>query len=182
MTEIPNNFSLVVACDETGGIGRQGMLPWRIPEDLSYFRKLTRTAPEGQRNAIIMGRKTWLSLPKRPLPDRLNIVISTTLDTVSTEYKIFKDLNTALEWLKHQCDLHHVYVIGGGILYQDALLHPACQQVFLTQIQGVFECDVHFPIDMLKASYRLVTKGVMKSFDDSCRTITYSFDKYTRNT
>ena len=65
------NIELIWAQDENGGIGKNGKLPWHISEDLQNFKKITAGFP------IIMGRKTWESLPKKPLPERRNIVIKT---------------------------------------------------------------------------------------------------------
>ena len=74
--------SLVVAATRDGGIGRKGVLPWKLRGDLAFFRKLTTSVPEGCEgvvvNAVLMGRKTWESIPDRlrPLPGRLNVVLS----------------------------------------------------------------------------------------------------------
>ena len=76
-------FSVVVAaCKQTRGIGAGGKLPWRLRGDMQYFKQLTRsTRNASKRNAVIMGRKTWQSIPEklRPLADRLNVVISASL-------------------------------------------------------------------------------------------------------
>ena len=71
-------FSLVVAADQENGIGKGGKLPWRLPGEMAYFKRLTTEAPAGRRNAVIMGRKTYESIqPKyRPLTDRFNMVLS----------------------------------------------------------------------------------------------------------
>ena len=73
-------FSLVVAMDEERGIGKQGTLAWRLPADLKHFKEITTEVKDMKKqNAVIMGRKTWESLPEkfRPLPQRLNIVVTT---------------------------------------------------------------------------------------------------------
>ena len=72
-------FQVVVAATKTWGIGAGGALPWRLPGDLRHFRELTaRTADPGKLNAVVMGRRTWDSLPPkfRPLPGRVNVVLS----------------------------------------------------------------------------------------------------------
>ena len=71
-------FAIVVAADEQLGIGRNGTLPWKLPAEMARFKRVTSEAPEGQRNAVIMGRKTYESIPPkfRPLPGWLNIVLS----------------------------------------------------------------------------------------------------------
>ena len=71
-------FSIIVAADEARGIGRLGDLPWKLPGDMAYYKRTTTAAPEGQQNAVIMGRKTFESIPRkfRPLKQRLNIVVT----------------------------------------------------------------------------------------------------------
>lgn len=78
-------LTLVVAATRTNGIGQGALLPWRLPLELAYFARITKNAPPGQINHVIMGRKTWESIPKkrRPLVDRINIIV-----THNTEYDL----------------------------------------------------------------------------------------------
>merc|ERR1711972_1237626 len=71
-------ISVIVATTQKGGIGKDGTIPWKLPEDMGHFKKVTTAAPHGKINAVIMGRKTWDSIPVnfRPLPDRINVVLS----------------------------------------------------------------------------------------------------------
>jgi dihydrofolate reductase len=71
-------LSIIVAATATNGIGINGGLPWRLPREMAYFARITSQAPAGQTNAVIMGRKTWESIPSkfRPLSNRLNIILS----------------------------------------------------------------------------------------------------------
>jgi len=71
-------LTLIVAATKTNGIGQNARLPWRLPKEMAYFVRITSNAPEGHSNAVIMGRNTWESIPKkfRPLPNRVNIVTS----------------------------------------------------------------------------------------------------------
>ena len=71
-------LTLIVAATISNGIGQSSRLPWRLPQEMAYFARVTSSAPEGARNAVVMGRKTWESIPGkfRPLRDRLNVVIS----------------------------------------------------------------------------------------------------------
>ena len=73
---------VIVAATKANGIGVNGRLPWRLPGDMAYFARITSNAPEGYTNAVIMGRKTWESIPLkfRPLPKRVNLVISRNCD------------------------------------------------------------------------------------------------------
>jgi len=76
------SLTIIVAATASNGIGLLGKLPWRLPKEIKYFAQVTSHAPEGLQNAVIMGRNTWESIPKkfRPLPGRLNVVITTRKD------------------------------------------------------------------------------------------------------
>src|SRR5689334_4792565 len=77
-------FSIIVAVDEQFGIGRNKLLPWNIPGDMKHFKEITTRSSEGKQNFVIMGRKTWDSIPEkfRPLPGRVNCVLSRDLQMV----------------------------------------------------------------------------------------------------
>ena len=72
------SFAIVVAADEARGIGAGNTLPWKLPTEMAYFKRVTTVAPPGRQNAVVMGRKTYESIPGkfRPLRDRLNVVLS----------------------------------------------------------------------------------------------------------
>ncbi len=139
-------FDIVVAVDNRGGIGKNNLIPWRLPDDLRYFRKLTTTASDGKINAVIMGRKTWDSLPDkwRPLKNRLNIVLSRSTLSLPAGVESARSLAEAMEIAA----AHHVercFVIGGAQIYEEALAHPELQVVHLTRLEADFDCDVFFP-------------------------------------
>jgi dihydrofolate reductase len=140
-------FALVVAADQQGGIGRNGDLPWQLPGDMSYFRKLT----TGQgANAVIMGRKTWDSIPTRfrPLQNRLNVVLSRSQPDLPDGVLLAHSLEQALQQLatsNAERPLEHIFVIGGGKVYAEALARTHCRQVFLTRVEGNFDCDTFLP-------------------------------------
>ena len=79
------SLTLIVAATRTNGIGKGSVLPWRLPLEMAYFARVTKMAPVGQTNVVIMGRKTWESIPKkrRPLVDRMNVVL-----TSNTQYNL----------------------------------------------------------------------------------------------
>lgn len=135
------NFNLVVGCSKNKGIGKDGVLPWKIPDDLRHFKEVT-TAGRIE-NTVIMGRKTWLSIPDkfRPLPGRKNIVISSTLE--SENCIIAKSFEEAL-----QNSTGLIFVIGGSQLFESALspeYRRFCDQIYLTRIGVNFDCDTFFP-------------------------------------
>uniref|UniRef100_A0A7C9ECN4 dihydrofolate reductase n=1 Tax=Opuntia streptacantha TaxID=393608 RepID=A0A7C9ECN4_OPUST len=157
-TDIGSNlarpYQVVVAATRDMGIGKDGRLPWTLPSDLRYFKELTTTtSTPGKRNAVIMGRKTWESIPPkyRPLPGRLNVVLTRSgkLEaTKSVDLVICRDLPLALKLLAeppHSPAVEKVFVIGGGQVLRDALNAPGCEAIHLTDIETNFDCDTFIP-------------------------------------
>jgi dihydrofolate reductase/thymidylate synthase len=138
-------FHLIAAMDETRGIGKDGTIPWKCPEDMKYFRDVTKSAPSHTQNAVIMGRKTWESLPKA-LPGRVNVVITSTPDRITNEgVHVFRSLLEAHSYLNERGDIFKQFVIGGAQLYKDTLLRNWSSVLHLTTIQGNHNCDTFFP-------------------------------------
>ncbi len=141
-------FSIVVAMDDRRGIGANGVLPWHLPEDLKHFKDITaKTSGPSRKNAVIMGRKTWESLPKkfRPLPDRLNVVLSRNAGFEAPGALIESTLERAMDVLEKNSKIENIFVIGGAQIYTYALHHPLCQRLLITFVRGDFTCDVFFP-------------------------------------
>lgn len=140
----------IVAMDEGRVIGNAGALPWHLPEDLAHFRTLTKGSP------VVMGRKTWDSLPTqfRPLPGRTNIVVSRqskpqgvkdeVLWVAGPAQGIFA-AERAMGDLGGSGDTpqRKIWVIGGAELYKTLL--SLCGEVHLTLVKGIHEGDAHFP-------------------------------------
>ncbi|MDX9723172.1 MAG: dihydrofolate reductase [Myxococcota bacterium] len=139
------SLTLVAALDADGGIGADGSLPWRFSNDLKRFKQLTCTAPEGQLNALLMGRKTWYSLPKRPLPGRLNIVLSRQALALPPEVLLATSWQEAMAQCDARPTLFTRFVIGGASLYAKALEQSQACILELTRLHGRWPCDVHFP-------------------------------------
>ena len=120
------SFALVVAADEAGGIGKGGALPWRLANELAYFKQLTSEAPTGLQNALIMGRKTFDSIAPRhrPLPGRLNIVLSRDADYAPTGALAAVSLERALAAIDERDDISNVFVIGASNFPQNASYNP----------------------------------------------------------
>lgn len=127
---------LIAAVAHHGVIGGDNRLLWRLPEDMKHFRTVTAGAP------VIMGRKTWDSLPERfrPLPGRHNIVLSRQPGFVPAGATVAVSLNEALAAAGNA---PRVYVIGGEQVYRDAL--PLADELVLTEIDRAFDGDAHFP-------------------------------------
>ena len=138
-------FSIIVAIDKFRGIGKAGAIPWHCSADLKHFAGVTtRTGDETKQNAVIMGRKTWESLPEkyRPLPRRLNIVISRNQDLVLPEGVM---LASSLDQALRSGDVEERFVIGGGQLFAEAITRPDCDKLYITEIDQAFDCDTFFP-------------------------------------
>jgi dihydrofolate reductase len=144
---------IIAAVAENLVIGKGGAIPWSIREDMQHFRELTMGFP------CIMGRRTWESLPKKPLPGRLNIIISKSTSTEihgAGEAKIFPSLDEAL---KH-CRTHEkVFICGGALLYREAL--PLAERMEITMIHKTFDGDVFFP----KIDYEIWTESAVSKKD-----------------
>lgn len=143
---VPVPFSIVVAIESgQSGIGLDNALPWHHREDMLYFKRLTMAAPVNRQNAVIMGRRTWESLPKSPLPRRLNIVVSTQPGFPLPEGVLLaQSLEHALG-LATMASAYRTFVIGGEQLYQVALLHHRLQAIYLTRLAAPMACDRFFP-------------------------------------
>ena len=128
-------ISAIVAVDNNWGIGYNGDLLASIPDDLKHFRQLT------SGNMVVMGRKTWDSLPKKPLPNRANIVISNQGNTILHKDAMRMSLDDLLLVINDiQFD---VFIIGGGEIYKQLL--PYCDRVYVTKILKDFEnVDTYF--------------------------------------
>ncbi|HEY9677885.1 MAG TPA: dihydrofolate reductase [Drouetiella sp.] len=141
-------FDIVVACDLKRGIGLQNGLPWRLPSDMKHFRELTAaTHDRSKQNAVLMGRNTWESIPTkfRPLPGRLNVVLTRNADyKIESEASVATSLEAAFAKLDSE-SIEKCFIIGGAHLYEEAVHHPLCDVLHLTQIDATFECDTFFP-------------------------------------
>ena len=138
------SFECVVATDRNRGIGKDNQLPWpRLPSDLRHFREVTTTAADGLRNAVIMGRKTWDSLPLRfrPLDGRLNIVVTRQNLQVPNDVIVAHSFDAAILAAGAATDVDRVFIVGGANIYRQALAHFRCAGVYLTRIDAEFDCD-----------------------------------------
>jgi dihydrofolate reductase len=129
-----------VARSRNGVIGRDGELPWRLKTDLAHFRTLTLGKP------VIMGRKTWESLPRRPLPRRTNIVLTRDMSFEPTGAVVCQDFSEAVQIAREQAEedgVDEVCVIGGAALF--ALALPRARRIYLTEVEAEVEGDVSLP-------------------------------------
>lgn len=123
---------IVVATENSGGIGYQGKLPWNLPRDLEHFKLVT------MGKTILMGRKTHEDIGRR-LPGRRNVVLTRQAGWSAEGVEVVHSLDEAIEKYLPEGDL---YVIGGAELY--ALALPKAQEIIITYVFGDFECDAFF--------------------------------------
>jgi len=127
-------ISIIVAIASNGAIGRNNDLLWNIPADLKRFRKLTTG------NCLIMGKNTWYSLPKRPLPNRVNIVLTDDpcecMEDCVSSYSVEDALSKCQEGKE-------VFVIGGGMVYRQFL--EIADRLYITHVHKDFDADTFFP-------------------------------------
>lgn len=175
-----NSFDIIVATAKDGCIGINEKLPWRIPEDTKYFAKLTTNVvnPKKQ-NAVVMGRKTWDSIPRkfRPLKDRKNIVISRSLTKACfPDVDIYNNFNTAIDDCCWDEDIETTFVIGGGEIYKQSLLDSRLENVYLTEIDiKIPDGDAFFP-KLPTDDFRLVKRSKNKFNNEGY--LTYNFSQY----
>ena len=126
------SLALIAALTDSRVIGKDGGLPWKLSEDLKRFKRLTTG------HTVLMGRKTWESLPKKPLPDRLNLILSRNTDLKAEGAQVVGTLEEAERLAKGT-----LFVIGGEAVFAAAL--PRADALYLTHIHHEFAGDVMFP-------------------------------------
>lgn len=148
---------LVIGCDEDGGIGKDGKMPWpHSKEDMKRFKQLT------SNTAILMGRKTWDSLPIKPLPNRFNMVLSKNkefADNASGCY-VINDINKVKE-LSSNSD---IYLIGGAELVE--ALKDSIGMIFLSRFNGSFDCDTFIDLDWIDENFSHMPSDRKQYHDD----------------
>jgi len=159
-------ISIIVAVSEDWGIGKDNELLWHISEDLKRFKRLT------SGNTVIMGKKTWESLPRRPLPGRKNIVLTDnpneSIENAVTAYSIQDSLN--------KCDQNEeIFIIGGGSIYRQFI--PIADRLFITHVHMKAPADIYFPeIDL--NTWEITRKEEFKT--DRENSIPYTYTIYQR--
>ncbi|MGI6338949.1 MAG: dihydrofolate reductase [Bacteroidales bacterium] len=159
-------ISIIVAVSDDWGIGMNNELLWHIPEDLKRFKKLT------MGKTIIMGKRTWESLPRRPLPGRKNIVLTDIpdecIDGSVTAYTIEDALSKCVQD-------EEIFIIGGGMVYRQFM--PIADRLYITHVHKKAPADVWFPkIDRRK--WKIIEKEECISEDEN--RIPYTYVVYAR--
>ena len=165
-------LNMIVAHCRNRGIGINNKLPWKLKKDLKVFKNLT--VGNGN-NTVIMGRKTWESLPIKPLPNRKNIVISNKLNFISDSVPVFNNLETAKSYAIRG-GYKENWIIGGSELYKSALEELNLHEIFVTNIDKDIECDTFFP-DLNKYNYFKIEEGG-DNFENNMK---FTYEIYVKN-
>lgn len=174
------DFSIILAVDNENGIGKCWDLAWKIPEDMKYFKDTTtNTQDVNKQNAVIMGRKTWESIPEkyRPFQNRKNFILSKSSpnnDQSNLWALGYNNLDSCLEYISQQADIESVFIIGGWQLYNQVLDHPHFTKAYITRIYHKFHCDVFF--HSLPPIFHLLSRSEMKEHE----WIEYEFSVYKK--
>lgn len=155
-------ISIIVAIAENYAIGKDNRLLWHISEDLKRFKRLTTG------NTVIMGRKTWLSLPKRPLPNRLNVVLTKNPKKCSEGCVMVDSIEAALEICSQAKEC---FIIGGETVYRQMM--PLADRLYVTRINKSFEADTFFP-EISPEHWKLTYLSEWKEMDD--KSFSYRFE------
>jgi dihydrofolate reductase/thymidylate synthase len=144
-------ISLIVCVDSEYGIGKSNELPWYLPEDLKHFRNITNG------HTVVMGRKTWESIPDKfkPLSNRENIVLSKSLN--DDRCLVFND---ELELIKHLDGISNVFIIGGSQLYNLFLKSRLVNKIYMTRMPENHYCDTLFPKEYMK-DFKEINKSLL---------------------
>lgn len=135
-------IKLIAATDLHYGIGKNGNLLFKIPEDLRLFKQLTTD------NIVLMGRKTFDSIGCKSLPDRINIVISSKKDFENAGITTFDSMETAVEYSRQNFPNKDLYIIGGGKIYEQGIKYA--DEIILTKYNKLYEdADTYFPVDIM---------------------------------
>lgn len=122
-------INIIAAIDSKNGIGRENNIPWHCPDDLKRFKKLTTGS------SVVMGRKTWESLPLRPLPNRHNVIVSSKLTGPDIAQSLLEAIGLT--------NTNDVWLIGGASIYQEGLY--IADKLYITHMPGDYSCDRFFP-------------------------------------
>ena len=158
------NINLIWAQDANGGIGKNNSLPWHISADLINFKKLT------LHHTVIMGRKTWDSLPKKPLPNRRNIVLTS---KKISDVETYDSIDSCLNSLKAD-NIKDIFIIGGHMIYDGFFKYANILHITFIE-QSAPDIDTFFPIsiDEIKKTYQIDSK---RKLSDGC-----TYTKWIKN-
>lgn len=141
------NINVIVATCKNGGIGFKNTLPFHFKKDLQYFSKITKGSKKNS-NAVLMGSKTWNSLPTKPLPHRINYILSRNMSGEN----VFNEIIDCIDHCKTN-NFENLWVIGGQTIYNEFIFNPTYKdyvsKLYVTKIHKNYTCDTFFPIEYI---------------------------------
>ncbi len=162
-----SKISIIAAVADNYAIGKANNLPWHLPADLNHFRQLTTG------HAIVMGKRTFESLPKGPLPNRKNIVLTSVMsEGVNKGYFEADSLEDAFYLCEHE---EHVFIIGGATVYKQSI--DKVDSMYITWVHHEFPADIFFP----KIDFKKWIENSREDHEaDDVNAYSYSFCEYIR--
>jgi dihydrofolate reductase len=162
--------AIIVAYARNRVIGKDNKLPWRLPAEMKHFRTVTTGHP------VVMGKNTYLDIASRlkhGLPDRRNIVVSTSLKQVNEGFELTNSLNEAIAKASSQEPGDTIYISGGAQLYESALYKGLVDCIYATEIDAEIDGDVWFPAikesDWQEVSHQKFTRDSENQYDFNIR-------------
>ena len=168
------DINIIVATSTNYGIGYDNNMCWNIPEELKNFKKITcNVNDKTKKNCVIMGKNTWDSLPKKPLVNRINIIISkNNYDIINNEYnnrediKIFNNFNNLFEYVNNLDIIESAFIIGGAILYNECLENhiDKIKFVYMSIIYDKqYKCNKFIAANIIFNNFKFEKKDVYNS-------------------
>jgi len=160
------NISIIVAIASNNAIGKDNDLLWHITNDLKRFKQITKN------HYIVMGKRTYYSLPVRPLPHRTNMIITDIKDESIDNCLMAYSIEDAIDKMDNSKEN---FIIGGGSIYNQFM--PLADKLYITRVHKDFEADTFFPEISLE-DWKLISEESVT--DDTQNDFTYTFEIYTR--
>jgi dihydrofolate reductase len=173
--EKKKDINMIVATSTNYGIGYDNKMCWHIPEELKHFKNITTAVEDkNKKNCVIMGKNTWYSLPKRPLVDRINIIISSAdYEKISCEVseskdniKVFKNIDDAFKYVEETEEIESAFIIGGAQLYNECLdkYVENIRYMYMTIVYDRnYECNKYVAAGVIFNNFRFEKKDVYNS-------------------
>jgi dihydrofolate reductase len=152
-------YSIILACTFDGGIGYNNRIPWYIKDELFLFRQITGNKDQFKQNVIIMGKKTWDSLPRKPLKDRINIIITSDKNFINEDNVLsFDNIDSAFEYCERTVNINKVFVIGGKSIYDLCLNNEKysrnIENIYLSIIYRYYYCNIYVNLKYILTNFK----------------------------
>jgi dihydrofolate reductase len=176
-------FSLILASTLNGGIGYNGKIPWQIKEEMGIFKEITTNVNSYiKKNAIIMGYDTWISLPYKPLKNRINIILTSKKNIEEcNEVKVFDNFDKALDYCENSLYIDKVFIVGGKSLYNLCLNNDKyfnqIEKIHLSLIYQDYKCDTFINLKKILKNYKSVDINQIKFYKEFIK-LTYNLRNY----